>query len=594
MNMKQAIVGWMGVAGWCACAGAFAAEAAQPTPSKDSEPFPITLRVTPALVLVSPPGATAPAGAPGATLTVGGETLPAGQRAVVVTIRSDGGADLGAMQVAPDAKGSYRLSAPAPTRAGVYQVTVVAPDGRGKARATFRAVDAGGVGESAEAVFAAALAAADEALPAVEAQIDAQVDSPAKDKARQKLVEVRHGLRELHEQPAGPAIRGVIGAISADAALQVREGPKLRALTQGLADAAAETERVRSLTSKLSGADLGCHQLAVVSEVFKAVSALFNLLKEKAVDIAQDIIKDVVADTLANKSKSRGTPAGVAFAGAQIFKNSDDQMQLAKKAMSNFPQIMADAGGFVTDTVFSVYCEQFSGPLDGIMHARFFVLGDGTAPPALWWSYNYKLSGRIVLYYPKSAKGKASIPLHGRLEGVAHSFDTWEDALPVMYPKLMAGASIRKRLFPPLDIGAAAARAVTQGAGPVAGYAQGSAEPASLPNSFLIGLQGVLEKDTLTVVIGPAHIDIMAMNNVMAVIAAPMVGGLGPQVTWYHLPFQKVRPFIVNATDAESFKLSLKVNGNNIEGQGAFTGKVDKPKAKGDYTLKVKACNPGC
>jgi hypothetical protein len=28
--------------------------------------------------------------------------------------------------------------------------------------------------------------------------------------------------------------------------------------------------------------------------------------------------------------------------------------------------------------------------------------------------------------------------------------------------------------------------------------------------------------------------------------------------------------------------------------QSVFSGKVDKKKAQSDYTLKVKACNPGC
>jgi len=568
--------------------------AAQPNPSKDAEPLPITVRITPGIVLVARPGATAPSGNPADALTVAGETIPAGQRPVAITIRSDSGSDLGTLQVVPDGKGNYRLSPPSPSKAGVYQVTVVAPDGRGKASASFRAVEPSGVGEQAEEVFTKALVVADEAIPAIEAQIEAQIDSPAKEKAKQKVAEVRRALRELHDQPAGKALRGVIGAISSDSTLQEKERPKLRALTQGLGEVAAEIERVRQLTSRMSGADLGCHQLALASEVLKSVSALFNVIKHSTLEIAQDVIKDVVADSIANKAKSRGAPSPVAFAGSQVIKNGADQLELASKVWGNFPQIVADTGGFLTDTMFGAYCEQFSGPLSAIMNARFFVLGDGSKPPAMWWSYNYKLTGRVILYYPKNAKGNPSIRLNGRIEGYAHSFETWEDALPVMYPKLMAGTLIHKFNFPPIEVGATGSKVAVQGAGPVSGYVQGSAAAALMPNSFVISVQGVLEKETISIVLGETQLDILARHNVAAVIAAPMVGGLGPQMTWYHLPFQKVRPFLVNAADGESLKLSLKTSGNTIEAQGVFTGKVDKPKTKGDYTLKIKACNPGC
>ena len=41
-------------------------------------------------------------------------------------------------------------------------------------------------------------------------------------------------------------------------------------------------------------------------------------------------------------------------------------------------------------------------------------------------------------------------------------------------------------------------------------------------------------------------------------------------------------------------KLHLKSQGTVMSADGVFTGKIDKPTAKGDYTLKIKACNPRC
>lgn len=53
-----------------------------------------------------------------------------------------------------------------------------------------------------------------------------------------------------------------------------------------------------------------------------------------------------------------------------------------------------------------------------------------------------------------------------------------------------------------------------------------------------------------------------------------------------------MRPFLVNAADGESMKLGLHTQGDTMLAQGVFTGRVEKPKAKGDYTLKIKVCNP--
>ena len=77
-------------------------------------------------------------------------------------------------------------------------------------------------------------------------------------------------------------------------------------------------------------------------------------------------------------------------------------------------------------------------------------------------------------------------------------------------------------------------------------------------------------------------------------ILSPLTGGLGPQVTWYPLGFQKTRNFLVNAADGESLKLAVTTQGDKMIGQSTFSGQVDKVKAKAEYTLKVKACNPGC
>jgi hypothetical protein len=55
-----------------------------------------------------------------------------------------------------------------------------------------------------------------------------------------------------------------------------------------------------------------------------------------------------------------------------------------------------------------------------------------------------------------------------------------------------------------------------------------------------------------------------------------------------------VRPFLLKVADGESLKLGIKANGDKMVAERVFTGNADKPKAKAEFTLKMKLCNPGC
>ena len=575
-----------------AAAGNFAALAAtppdmsHPTPSNDSEPFPITVRVQPGVVMVGKPGAAA------RKLSIAGETLPAGQRTVVITIKGEGGPIVATEQAKPDAKGNYSLAPAAPSKAGVYEVAVVAPDGRGKASTTFRAVEPSALGAQTDAIINEAINAAEDGVKAAETKVDALTESPPKDKAKKKLADARRALGDLRSRSGAGSINGIIGAIASDAALQDVLRPGLEAMTSAVDETASETERVRKLTAEMSGADIGCHKLAFVTEVFKGISALMNV-ERRVLETSLELTKDIHSDVTANRAKAAGASPALAFASGQVVKNMPELNDAAKLA-GNATNILTDFTAFVSDSLFGMYCEQIVGPLNAIMNARFFTYTKAAGTFKEWWSYNYKLTGRVLLYYPKSAKGSSPIRLNGRIEGYAHSFETWEDALTVMFPKLMAGAIQYKFNYPPVEIGGTASTIASQGVGPLSAYTQGSAAGLALPNSFLIPVEGVLEKDSITILLGPAKSDIHATHRVAALILSPLTGGLGPQITWYPLAVLKVRPFLANVADGESLKLSLKQQGDMMVAERVFTGNVDKPKAKAEFTVKMKLCNPGC
>ncbi len=262
----------------------------------------------------------------------------------------------------------------------------------------------------------------------------------------------------------------------------------------------------------------------------------------------------------------------------------------ASKLAGNAYGIMADLGAFVTDSLFNAYCEQFTGPIEGLMEAQFFQeAGDG---PKMWWTYNFKISGRIILFYPKGASGDA-IQMRGRIEGYAHDFKTWEDALTVMFPDLMAGTIQSKRNFPPIEIGAAASQIASQG------------------QRSDVGLHRRLRRRPRRAEFVPRHRQRHAHQGLPH--HHPRQGGLRherqapgdgadrvgarrglPAITWYTLPFSDAFHLIRHAGKDQPMKLAIKTDDKTMTADEQFTNTVDKDTAKGDYVLSIKACNPGC
>ncbi len=382
---------------------------ANPTPASDTDPVPISLTLSPAIVLVS--GGANPTVAP----TASGTTLRVGERSVVLEMRSDTGLMISSTKIAPDDKGSFNQVLPAPTKAGKYKVVATAPDGRGHADAAFTAIDGAGIGPTTESVMSEALNAVIDATTAVEAQVDAQIESPPKAAAKKKLSEV-HQLLSLAQATENSALQGTIGTISANVGIVFSEpgqydkyAPRLKQVAAGIDSVASQSSQLETLTSKMSAADAGCHQLAFVTEVLKTLSALLNL-KTQVLGTVVGFAKDVDADLVSNVTKNASHSSAVAFLSGQLAKNLPE-LNDASKLVGNAYTIMANLGAYISGELFDKYCEQISGPIEGIMNARFYWVVKNGEEPREWWSYNYKISGRLVLYFPKSAKGNATVNL---------------------------------------------------------------------------------------------------------------------------------------------------------------------------------------
>lgn len=558
----------------------------QATPTADTEALPVTVEASPSLVVIHTKGKNRTA----RKVTISGNTLPLGQRPVTVVIKND---ELPTMtkEIVPEEDGAYTFTEFAPLDAGDYEIVATAPDGKGEASTKVTAIEIEDIEDRLDTAMTEAANAAEAGIAEADKKIAEQAGSPAKQETQKKLAAARSALADLKAQrPAwSSAMRGTIGAIAANGAMAAVAASGFDRLSSGMESLEAETKRVRELTSGMSGADLGCHKLAVATEVFKTISALLNI-KRSVLDTLIGLAKDVTSDAAANKAKEAGAGPAFAFASGQIVKNLPE-LDSAAKLVGNAYGIMADLGAFATDQMFAAYCEQFVGPVSATMAAEFYWPTE--AGPQLYWKYDYKITGRLILYYPKSAKGE-SIRLKGRIEGYAHGFNTWEDSLTIQFPKLMAGAMQHKRNWPPLEIGGAAAKVASQGDSPMSAYVEGSAGGLAAPNSFLINVEGILEKDSLSLLVGDTVSDFVARHRVGVLIMSPLTGGLGPQYTWYDLPFLNAEHVFKRGSKEQAMKMPLVTEGKVMKAEGRFTNNIDKPKAKGDYAITLKACNPGC
>lgn len=76
-------------------------------------------------------------------------------------------------------------------------------------------------------------------------------------------------------------------------------------------------------------------------------------------------------------------------------------------------------------------CGEWTGPFRATMHAE--AEADGNP----WWKYTVEIAGTLTLYFNKTDwEDKGDVPFIGEFEGRGTNFTVWEDALPVLYPKL--------------------------------------------------------------------------------------------------------------------------------------------------------------
>lgn len=559
--------------------------------SDQNDPFPITVTVKPSLVVVL----EGESGMVGRKVAIEGRTLsmgPGSARPVRIAIDSDDPPVHTIIEATVDGDGNYANSEFAPLQAGEYTITVTAPDDRGTTTTTLTAISVPDLGKRASESLEKAMTTVDQTLDVLERKIDEKPDSPAKTEAKQKLANIRPAHKAFEKTRPAEAIHGFFGALGKHEALLANQAAKLREAAQTVAKLEKTTEQLERMRGELGAEDMVCEAMAKVLEVAKAVSTVLGFEAKLTAQVAA-MSKDVAADLASNKAKQSAGAVGGLAAGFLV-KNGKKLATGSRviEGTKSANALAADFAAFAVEQVFDAYCKRFVGPVEGTFTGKFYRMVRGKR--TMWWKQSYKLSGRILLHYPKSAAGK-HIKMTGRIEGYAHSFASWDKGMKAYDEKgIMGGAIVAKLRYPPLDIkGESGARAMSQGGGLLSAQVWGSIAGMAFPNSFAMNVRGEYNGDSILLLIGKRLTDFHAYDKVVNVIVSPL-NTLGPTVVWYPLPYVDGHSVIAGGAGDKPIELAITTQGKVMTAKGKIDNVKNTKSARGEYHLQIKMCNPGC
>jgi len=617
------------------CGSACAAEA-DPQPDADSEPFPITIEAKPSTAVINSP------------VVLRGTTLPLLNADVIVSIAASKATppQKAKLPATRSADGSFTVSYSPPV-AGVYTVEATAPDGRGHASTSFTVENPRQLRPDIAAAPDNLAQDSDRMVRIIRPKILALPYSPARDDFVKRLDTLLEKTGEVLQDAAklSPALKDLLdssaslppdvpsasktpasggpgkanqggsgggnaatesggtvahntsvggnysigneGGVASDVAVTLRKVAKDRAaLVEKLGEAAQMHRRTMEELKALELGTLVCDNLDVVAEGIKWIGAMMNFMSSEVMPVAVNFAQDISSDALSKHvSDKEGSPSG-AFLAGQIPKNINT---IGLAAVGPAHKLTVDAGnvfgvandlvGFAVDRVMDQYCQQFTGPVTAHMHAIFNK--DGLK----WWEYSYDVRGRITLHYPKDASSNA-VPLKGRLEGFGTNYKIRENALSVLFPKLMVGTVQKRMAFPPVfvpDNLTAPTKQVNAAEGAVFGA-------LATPNSFVFEVTGTASQDKLEIQVGATRTDADAKARVVAFFLSALTMRVG--FTVYSLPYKPIHFIFERA--APIMSLNLQTVGKVVRGSQHYANTKGNDEAMGEYTVDIQACNPGC
>jgi hypothetical protein len=494
-----------------------------------------------------------------------------------------------------------------PTVSGDYTVVATGPDGKGKATAVFHAENPAALSPNLTAALPKILDASQRILDDLQSKMKTLPPSPHKQPALDQIQKVSTQVRDMNTR--AKELSDNLAKL-----IKAADNPKvtgkwktvidqdLDQTVRYLGEADEWVTRAQAEYEVLSKGQLICDNLEIATEGLKIVSSMMNFFTNQAGEVVIAFAQDFVADYAGPKIEAvTGSKwAGVAY--QEMTKNINTfsretipgipdttvaEKRITKVDAGNILGAAFDAASLITDHYMDKYCEQFAGPVTAHMHASF--LHDNE----VYWEYDFDVVGQITFHYPKDATG-ASIPLKGRIEGFANNYQLKENALTVLFPDLMASA-VQKRYYKnPVTVpaGATMARAMK---GVYSSEGSGFSLLA-LPSSFFFEITGTATEDNLSIQLGPARRDTNDKSTVFALYLSPLGLHNSFGLMVYPLGYKSVHFLFEKAAPSGVFDVPLKTEGEVITGSQEF--KINKPgtggNAFGEYTVNIKACNPGC
>jgi hypothetical protein len=541
------------------------------------EPLPLTLKAAVDKV---------PAGVP-ISLQGGGPVTSESNWAASVTLPDGKQANVAPQVATP---GSYTVVWPRTDQPGRYRFDVKLPAEKLAASVTVEVIAASAYPAQVQAELGQLMQLVDKALALADTRLAKLPLSPAREDAKLRLKKLNEAVRTHREHQQK--------TLAKLASLQGRGGKDFPAsfgvLNHKLSAWEGESRSKRALLqaqlAKSESDNVSCEQMERITEGLNLVSAMFNLVAQPFA-LVINFAKDAAANALAGWATSNLEGQTIikewtknAPAAESVLREARELQDGAahEEAVKSIPGLLVDASSYLAQKLFGAYCERFEGPVTAHIEAEFSEGG------RKWWTYRMALEGKLTLRYAKQPPGTKAVALNGEFIGQATRFNTKEDALAVLFPKLASStvkmAVIQDPVGLPYDFR-------PQGQGKIV-------STVFVPNSFFIPVQGELVEDAngsaqMRLTMQAATMDIDAAAQVLYVMVSPLTHGM-PVVTSFQLPFKSARFVLMRALKGETATLKVKREGQKMVAEDTLSEKRGSDNAHATYKLKLRTCNPGC
>lgn len=390
--------------------------------------------------------------------------------------------------------------------------------------------------------------------------------------------------------------------------------PTFAPVKQGLREWNKQAEQAAAIAPKilapLTHDNLVCDTLDTLINGLKYIEFAIGLLTKPA-----DLVKDWAVENL--------PPKLLQLAASSVAKNSvvKDTIETGWKNIVGYKptfekgrvkigvsgdeklnanlKLGASLTTFASSRIFELYCQSFSGPVTARMDAEFY-----SPNGSIWWRYTIEIKGKLVLRYPADAKGKR-IRLTGEFMGNATKFESWDNAIPVLFPEMAMGTVFRTMRFEPIaagalfqkNFGAAGQDADTPDFNPVSStlIESGGAITQSVmtPAFFNVPVAAELSDDKLTLQLQKPIEDFDDLRVKVVQVMLPVLS-MWPEVIDYALPYKGAQFMLLRAMGDEPAVFTVEKTKDEMKFTRAFQRTKSNAEAGGTYTLSVTACNPGC